>query len=101
MFRDLASGGETAMSGVKTPNDGEPRLFIVTEADGLIVIGAIGTQFFRELQARISFGRQGHAAIVDRDGRALAHPLGRRPLDYPPTTPANRLFPPAKATRRL
>ncbi|MEE8434009.1 MAG: GAF domain-containing protein, partial [bacterium] len=37
-------------------------------------IGAITTDYFVAVQQAITFGDQGHAAIVDRKGRVLAHP---------------------------
>ncbi len=74
MLRELAAGGGIAISGVMATDDGDPRLFIVTETDGRLVVGALSTTFFRNLQERVSFGRLGHATIVDQDGRVLAHP---------------------------
>ena len=74
MFRELAAGGGVAISGVMAPDGGDPRIFIVTRVGGVLVVGAISTTYFRNLQERISFGRLGHATIVDQDGRVLAHP---------------------------
>ena len=40
-----------------------------------IMVGLLKTDYFRELGRQISFGERGHAAIVDHEGRLLAHPL--------------------------
>ena len=39
------------------------------------VIGSISTQYIRDVQQAVAFGRRGHAAIVDKTGRAIAHPI--------------------------
>jgi PAS domain S-box-containing protein len=54
---------------------GEPTLFLLQPLDGeRYALGAIGTEYFVELQSAIAFGKKGHAAIVDRRGRIIAHP---------------------------
>ena len=74
-FLELARGGGVRVSNVMAPEGERPRIYLVTNAGDVLVIGAIHTTFFHQLQERISFGRKGHAAIVDGSGRALAHPL--------------------------
>lgn len=74
-FLDLADKDRVGLSGVVAPNGDLPRIFLVTRVDDLIVVGAVHTDFFLNLQRRISFGRLGHAAIVDHTGRVLAHPI--------------------------
>ena len=68
-FNELAANDGVSLSNVVVPDGEEPRIYIVTRYDGVLVVGAIKTTFFKELQKRISFGRKGHAAIVDRSGR--------------------------------
>lgn len=75
MFQELAAEGTVGLSGVMAAQDGDPRLFVVRKVDDVFVIGAVGTDFFKELQSRISFGVNGHAVIVDQFGRVLAHPV--------------------------
>ena len=54
---------------------GEPTLFLLQPLDGeRYALGALRTEYFVELQSAIAFGKKGHAAIVDRRGRAIAHP---------------------------
>lgn len=54
---------------------GEPRLYLLQPlSDERYAVGALHTTYFVELQSAIMFGQQGHAAIVDRRGRVIAHP---------------------------
>lgn len=41
----------------------------------LIAVGSLSTQHLREVQQKVVFGQRGHAAIVDKTGRAIAHPI--------------------------
>lgn len=75
MFLELSRSGPVAMSDVMTPNGDVPRLFVVARSGGALVVGAIGTTYFQEIQKSISFGRLGHAAVFDQSGHVLAHPL--------------------------
>lgn len=75
LFSNLASGDEVTLSGVFAPDGEEPRIYLIKRLDDALVVGAIKTTFFQQLQKRISFGRRGHAAIVDGNGHVLAHPL--------------------------
>jgi len=54
----------------------EPTLFVLQYlTNNQFAIGALSTQHFIEAQQKVTFGRRGHAAIVDRTGRAIAHPV--------------------------
>ena len=76
-FEELSGSadGNVGMSHVMRTPDDKTVLFMVSRVDGNLVVGAVYTTYFRELAKRISFGRMGHAAIVDQTGRVLAHPL--------------------------
>jgi diguanylate cyclase (GGDEF)-like protein len=75
LFRDMAGDGAVGLSQLSAPDDGgPPRLFLATEAGGLLVVAAIGLERFAELAGAVSFGQGGHAVIVDATGRVLAHP---------------------------
>lgn len=76
-FQSLAADSTKAagMSPVMITPDGATVLYMAAQSGPVIVVGAVGTSYFRELGKRISFGRMGHAAIVDQTGRVLAHPL--------------------------
>ncbi|NQW12752.1 MAG: Cache 3/Cache 2 fusion domain-containing protein, partial [Rhodobacter sp.] len=55
---------------------GAPTIYLLQSlGDGLLAIGELSPEFIRAIQKAISFGKLGHAAIVDRSGRLIAHPL--------------------------
>ncbi len=65
-----------AMTGVQILKPGaEPTISLILAAGDKLVLGIVSTNYFREISSKISFGAQGHAAIVDQTGRVLAHPL--------------------------
>ncbi len=95
LFRDLASSDDVALSNVIAPEGEEPRIYLVKKVQDVLVIGSIRTTFFQELQKRISFGRKGHAAIVDGSGRVIAHPLDdwtRRAVDISSVSAVQRML---------
>jgi len=51
-------------------------LYIIAKsiAPDQYAIGALDTDYFITLQKKIAFGEKGHAAIVDKRGRVIAHP---------------------------
>src|SRR5215831_11388557 len=54
---------------------GEPTLFLLQPLNGeRYALGALRTEYLVDLQSAIAFGKKGHAAIVDRRGRVIAHP---------------------------
>lgn len=59
-----------------TPNFYDEPLILSGKklSDGGYVIGALQTTYIEELQQAITFGKLGHAAIVDSEGRVIAHP---------------------------
>ena len=75
MFTALARENEVVFSDVKTARDGTPALFMVLRQNDLMAVGSITTDYFIDLARSIAFGENGHAAIVDRRGHVLAHPL--------------------------
>jgi len=73
-FRDLVKGEVPVFSPVMPNPDGMPTLYMLMERQPYLVAGAISTQYFVERGAAISFGKLGHAAIVDQAGNVLSHP---------------------------
>ncbi len=66
----------TPMSNVLPDLKGQPTLFLwYAVSRNQYALGALDTAYFIQLQKAISFGEKGHAAIVDRNGRIIAHPL--------------------------
>lgn len=74
-FLETASSDEIKFTEVLPGPDGKPLLYVLWILDNRIAIGAITTDYFVTLGQAISFGKKGHAAIVDHTGKVLAHPL--------------------------
>lgn|GEM_PF-1875077 len=52
-----------------------PRIFVVqTLSEQQIVLGILTTSYIQKVQKSIAFGVRGHAAIVDGQGKVMAHP---------------------------
>lgn len=75
LFNSLAEEGHVVMTGVLPAPDGNPALFLLQRFGSEIAVGVVSTDYFVALAKTISFGRGGHAAIVDQNGRIMAHPL--------------------------
>ncbi|RED54276.1 sensor histidine kinase [Aestuariispira insulae] len=65
----------TRMTGVILAASGEPVLYALRRYGDLLAIGTLTTDYFTQLGKSVSFGKKGHAAIVDQTGAILAHPL--------------------------
>ncbi len=64
------------LSNVLPDRKGRPTLYLWYAINSRqYALGALDTTYFIELQKAISFGESGHAAIVDRSGHIIAHPL--------------------------
>lgn len=71
----IAMSGKVVFSDViQTEQYGNVLLGVRRYGDRLAV-ALINTNYFIELGKQISFGEKGHAAIVDKAGNILAHPL--------------------------
>lgn len=55
------------------PN-GKNVIFAAKRVADKLVAGKITTDYFTDLGSQISFGKKGHAAIVDHEGNVLYHP---------------------------
>ncbi len=75
ILRALAKTTMPAMSGVMSTPDGTPMLAIVQDFGTVLAYAALDTEYLVALGRSISFGKLGHAVIVDDAGRVLAHPL--------------------------
>jgi len=74
-FLKWASTKQVMFTPVRAGPDGVPLLYLVWRVDGNLAIGAINTDYIVGLGKSISFGKRGHAAIVDNIGNVIAHPL--------------------------
>ena len=60
---------------VKNPKETPSIYLIRSDQKDQLTIGELSTQYPQKIQKTISFGRGGHAAIVDKKGQLIAHPL--------------------------
>lgn len=71
--------GHVIFSSVRRNARGMPTLFLLTaRKDGHFIVGELEPDRLRDLQRSVSFGARGHAVIVDRRGRIIAHPYPER-----------------------
>lgn len=54
--------------------DGNLLAFMASET-GKLILALVGTDHIVAIQQQVQFGRKGHAAIIDVNGRVLAHPI--------------------------
>jgi signal transduction histidine kinase/CheY-like chemotaxis protein len=73
-FKALIRDEAPVFSPVMANPHGQPTIYLLMIREDNLVIGAISTEYFVERGAAISFGKLGHAAIVDQTGTVLAHP---------------------------
>lgn len=67
--------GETRFSAVTGDPTGQPTIYVSRRlGENVVAVAALHTGYIVRLQKAISFGRKGHAAIVDHTGNVLAHP---------------------------
>ncbi|MGD1907173.1 MAG: ATP-binding protein [Leptolyngbyaceae cyanobacterium] len=86
--------GEVVISPIIFNTRRQPMIYLVRVArNGILTLAAIDTEYFRDIQAAITFGEQGHAAIVDQTGQAIAHPRA----DWQDTAKDMSKLPPVKA----
>ena len=68
--------GAVLYSDMVRTGENETTFYLVKAvANEQYVIAALSTTHILIVQQKISFGRRGHVAIVDRTGRAIAHPV--------------------------
>lgn len=50
-------------------------MYALYKLENRLYIGSLATTYIKQIASQVSFGENGHAAIVDQYGRALSHPL--------------------------
>tara|TARA_R110000751_G_scaffold307889_2_gene433706 strand:- start:28648 stop:31062 length:2415 start_codon:yes stop_codon:yes gene_type:complete len=73
--RTTVEPGKTSFSHVLPGGDHGNILLGVRQYGDQLAVALVNTQYFIDLGQQISFGKRGHAAIVDKAGNVLAHPL--------------------------
>ncbi len=67
-------GNQTVFSPVWRGPDNLSLIYVVKKIRNKLAIGALRTDYFLEIGKAVSFGKKGHAAIVDQEGNILSHP---------------------------
>lgn len=65
---------QVVITGVMNAGENGNVIYALYKKAEKLFIGAFDTAYFRKVGSDISFGKLGHAAIVDQFGRALSHP---------------------------
>ena len=74
VFSALAKSAEPVFSPVMAGPHKKSLIYILQKFDDKLAIGAVSTDYFIKIGKAVSFGKKGHAAIVDQTGTVLAHP---------------------------
>jgi len=74
-FRRLLGQEEMVFSPVMRSPDGHPVFYLLRSRGEKLYIAAVSTEYVVAQGTAVAFGDKGHAAIVDRTGRIMAHPL--------------------------
>jgi predicted signal transduction protein with EAL and GGDEF domain len=72
--RKWAIEGKTTFSPVISTGTNEYFILLIRKFGNKIAIGKLKTDYFNSLGDSISFGKKGHAIIVDNLGNVLSHP---------------------------
>ncbi|MGD8809864.1 MAG: sensor histidine kinase [Gammaproteobacteria bacterium] len=66
---------QISYSPVMANPSGDPMIYLYRRvAENRIALAALDTEYLVRLQKTVTFGKRGHAAIVDQDGNVIAHP---------------------------
>ena len=74
-LRPFTDDSSTSFSDVMADGEGRPTIYLTRRlGPDRIAFGPLNTDYVDQLRKGISFGKRGHAAIVDRSGNLMAHP---------------------------
>ena len=74
IFKKLANHGNAVFTPIMAGPNNLSLIFTLRKFGNKLAIGAITTDYFVSIGSAVSFGKKGHAAIVDQVGNILAHP---------------------------
>jgi len=75
-IKQASHSKKIVISNLLQSKDHLATFYMVTRIDEhKIAIAALSTDYIQKVQKEITFGRRGHAAIVDSAGRIIAHPI--------------------------
>ncbi len=95
MFVDLAGNAGVGISPAAFSVNGPPELILATRAYDVLIVGAVSTQFFKDLRIAADASGDGYTAIVDQTGHVLAHPVRQlqdTPTDLGYMTPVQQIL---------
>ena len=99
-LKELAVSGKTVFSPVTAGHSGNNVIYAVQHDGHTFSVAEIDASFFVELADLVSFNGSGHAAIFDRAGNILAHPILAHPMrDWVATRKNLASLPPVKRMR--
>ncbi len=71
----LRNFGKIQISGVFASRSGVPAIYLFWQDEkGNRILANLSTDYIVEVQQAVTFGKQGHAAIIDHKGHLIAHP---------------------------
>lgn len=76
-LEDLRQQATAALqfSAVTIGSDGQAGIWLTQQyGDAELLVAVLNTDYFRSLQAAVSFGEKGHAVVLDQTGAVIAHP---------------------------
>ncbi|WP_136806566.1 diguanylate cyclase domain-containing protein [Desulfosediminicola flagellatus] len=89
--------GNIKITGVLPSRSGSPCIYLYwQDGEGRGVLGNLSTNYIIEVQRAVTFGKKGHAAIIDHKGHLIAHP---KP-EWQATMKDISILPPAKEMMR-
>ncbi len=65
----------TLVTGVRKSADGSNVIYALNRNESSIFVGTISTKYLIEVGRKVRFGSNGHAVIMDQNGRAIYHPI--------------------------
>ncbi len=73
-FKSLAQESGPVFSPVMVGPQNQSLIYVLQKFDNKLLVASVSTEYFAKLGRAVSFGKKGHAAIVDQNGTILSHP---------------------------
>ncbi len=76
LIKSLAETNTVLYSNLMLDENNEATFYLIKAIDkSHFAVASLSTKHIKEAQRKVIFGKRGHAAIVDKTGRAIAHPI--------------------------
>lgn len=74
-LKEIADASESvATTGIFSNNESQTVYYLLKKETAGIVVAQVSTKYIRDAGKLVKFGSLGHAAITDKDGKAISHP---------------------------